>query len=238
MSTKTQLRPHTLTQERLDLIRPLFGPGVAIAAFHPMDQVPTPFAEELACLSPRAVDKRRREFAAGRAAAHQAMRDLGQIPRPITVAQTRAPIWPRGITGSITHTHSCAIAAVAPVSPLRAVGIDVEEDTPLKEDLRPAICTSSELSWLAQQENPGQMGKLLFSAKEAAYKCQHTISQAYFGFDGMELEIEADVHMPGIKGDFIARFTADQPPFKRGSAIKGAYVIGAGIIFTTASLGE
>ncbi|MEL0435761.1 4'-phosphopantetheinyl transferase family protein [Phycobacter sedimenti] len=238
MSTDTSESSLSLTQERLDLVRPLFRPEVAMAAFDPLGTPPMPFPEELACLSPRAVEKRRREFAAGRAAAHQAIRDLGHDARPILISETRAPVWPEGLTGSITHTKSCAIAAVAPQPDLRAIGIDVEEDTPLKEDLRPAICSPGEQAWLDQQDNPGQMGKLLFSAKEAAYKCQYAVSQRFFGFDGMELEVEADQFRSGQRGRFLAFFTADQPPFSRGFSIEGAYVIGAGIIFTTASLRE
>lgn len=238
MSTDTHLRPKSLTQERLDLVRPLFGPDVALAAYDPLGALPSPFSEELACLSPRAVEKRRREFAAGRAAAHQAIRNLGHSPRPILMAETRAPIWPRGLTGSITHTKSCAIAAVAPKGSLKAIGIDVEEDTPLKEDLLPAICSAREQAWLDEQDNPGQMGKLIFSAKEAAYKCQYAVSEKFFGFEGMELEVEADRLASGQRGRFLAFFTADQPPFNRGFSIEGAYVIGAGILFTTATLRE
>ncbi|MDE4175511.1 4'-phosphopantetheinyl transferase superfamily protein [Phaeobacter sp. PT47_59] len=225
-----------MTQERLDLVRPLFGPEVAVAACDPLADPPVPFAEETACLSPRAVEKRRREFAAGRAAAHQAMRDLGQVPRPIVISDSRAPIWPQGLTGSITHTKSCALAAVAPADALRAIGIDVEEDTPLKDDLVPAICSDRERAWLSKQDDPGQMGKLIFSAKEAAYKCQYMISKRFFGFDGMELEVTPDVDSPGQSGRFLARFTADQLPFQRGFSIEGAFVIGAGIIFTMATL--
>ncbi len=238
MTTETYLPPYTLTQKRLDLIRPLFGQEVAVAACDPLGDLPTPFPDELACLSPRAVDKRRREFAAGRAAAHQAMRDLGLSPQPVVIAASRAPVWPAGLIGSITHTQSCAIASVATAGPLRALGIDVEEDTPLKDELQPAICSEREQDWLKKQDSPGQMGKLIFSAKEAAYKCQYAISQSFFGFDGMELEIEPDVDNLGGHGRFLACFTADQLPFRRGFSIEGTYVIGAGIIFTMASLWE
>lgn len=222
------------TQMRLDMIRPLFGPEVAVAATDPLCDLPAPFPEEAASLSARAVDKRRREFAAGRAAAHQAMRSLGLDPRPVLVSETRAPVWPAGLIGSITHTQSCAMAAVVPAGALDAIGIDVEEDTPLKPDLVPAICSARERDWLAEQENSGQMAKVIFSAKEAAYKCQYSLSGRYFGFDGMELEI--DTARPA-QGRFIARFTTDQGPFRKGATIEGAYIIGRGVIFTMASLG-
>ncbi len=220
----------TQNNKRLDLVRPLFCSDVALAVTDPLDTLPVPFAAELACLSPNAVDKRRREFAAGRAAAHAAMIDLGRRPEAILVGDKRAPIWPKGLTGSITHTRSCAMAAVAPVGHAQALGIDVEEDTPLDDNLLSAICSDQEQQWLRAQANPGQLAKVIFSAKEAAYKCQYTVSQRFFGFDGMELELDLE------QGHFQARFTAEQPPFAQGTVIEGRFAIGAGVIVTSAEL--
>ncbi|OUS33356.1 phosphopantetheinyl transferase [Rhodobacterales bacterium 56_14_T64] len=222
--------PTTQIAERLALARPLFGADVALAVSDPLDNPPAPFAAELACLSPNAVDKRRREFAAGRAAAHAAMVDLGRLPHPILVGEKRAPIWPDGLAGSITHTRSCAMAVVAHSSDLCALGIDVEEDTPLADNLLSAICSEQEQHWLQTQANPGQLAKVIFSAKEAAYKCQYTLSERFFGFDGMELVLDLE------QGNFQAYFTAEQPPFAQGTVIEGRFAIGAGVIVTSAEM--
>ena len=178
------------SDDRLALLQPLVGPGVALAITDPQVTLPLPFAAELACLSPNAVEKRQREFAAGRAAAHTAMEDLGFPPQAILNGKDRAPIWPEGLAGSITHTRSCAMAVVARNSDVRALGIDVEQDTPLADKLLSAICTEAEQDWLKDQDSPGQLAKVIFSAKEAAYKCQYTISQKYFGFHGMDLKLD------------------------------------------------
>ncbi|OIQ33411.1 MAG: phosphopantetheinyl transferase [Roseobacter sp. MedPE-SWchi] len=219
-----------LNLERLALVRPLLADDIALAVENPLGQLPQPFAEESACLSPNAVEKRQREFAAGRAAAHQAMQMLGQQPRAIVVAENRAPVWPDHLVGSITHTRSCAMAVVAPKREVLGLGIDVEEDKPLADDLWPAICSAQEQDWLRQQDNPGQLAKLMFSAKEAAYKCQFTLSERYYGFDGMELTIDLENRR------FAARFCADQPPFNCGDQICGRFAIGAGVIATIAEL--
>jgi 4'-phosphopantetheinyl transferase EntD len=218
-------------KERLALIRPLFGLDAALAVTDPLGSLPPPLPEETACLSPNAVEKRRREFAAGRTAARAAMADLGLPQRAIPVGPKRAPVWPAGVTGSITHTRSCA-AAVAALEgdDLRALGIDLEEDTPLEEKLVPSICSLREQDWLKRQENPGQMAKVIFSAKEAAYKCQYFLSGRFFGFDGMELELDTS------RGHFVAEFTGDQPPFAKGARIAGCFAIGAGLIATGAEL--
>jgi 4'-phosphopantetheinyl transferase EntD len=58
----------------------------------------------------KAVIKRQAEFLVGRYAAHQAIFHLNSnfktvlIP-PIKIGKKRAPIWPKKITGSISHTH-------------------------------------------------------------------------------------------------------------------------------------
>ncbi|GAA6196002.1 4'-phosphopantetheinyl transferase [Pseudophaeobacter arcticus] len=215
---------------RLALVRPLFDRDVGLALVNPLADPPAPFAAETACLSPNAVDKRRREFAAGRAAAHQAMAQLGHAPVAIPVAKNRAPLWPSALVGSITHTRSCAMAVVAAKGPIQGLGIDVEEDKPLADELWPAICSAQEQDWLRQQDNPGQLAKLVFSAKEAAYKCQFTVSERFYGFDGMELTIDLS------ECRFSARFCADQPPFTCGDHISGRFAIGAGLIVTTAEL--
>ncbi|WIY23443.1 4'-phosphopantetheinyl transferase family protein [Parasedimentitalea psychrophila] len=220
----------TLTADRQALIRPLLQPDVALAVTDPQGRLAVPFATELACLSANAVAKRQREFAAGRAAAHAAMADLGHRPQAIVIGKNRAPLWPEGLTGSITHSRSCAIAIVARNRDVLALGIDVEEDRPLADKLLPAICSDAEQEWLMAQANPGQLAKLIFSAKEAAYKCQYSVSQRYFGFDGLELALDL------AQGGFQARFTADQLPFVRGDVIDGRFAIGAGVIVTLAEL--
>lgn len=219
-----------LTQIRQSLARSLLPAEIAVCVRDIQSPHPDLFAAEEAGLSPRAVEKRRREFTAGRAAARQAMAERNHPPVAIPVGPNRAPCWPSEIIGSISHTNNCAIAAVSETSSFGGIGIDVEEDTPLKPDLWNAICSAQEQGWMREQDNPGQMGKLIFSAKEAAYKCQYAQSQRFFGFDGMELEFDQSTNR------FLARFTADQPPFDAGYEIAGTYAIGAGVIITAATL--
>ncbi|NIZ14246.1 4'-phosphopantetheinyl transferase [Phaeobacter sp. HF9A] len=224
--------PHQITRQAdwQDLLRPLLSGSVAIAAEDPLGPLPAPFPAEAACLSPKAVDKRKREFAAGRAAAHRAMRALDREPAPVPISETRAPLWPLGLVGSISHCRSCALAAVASHATHAGVGIDVEPDTLLSRELWSSIASPAEQIWLSRQDNPGQAGKLLFSAKEAAYKAQYALSQRYFGFDGMELRFDLSA------ASFIASFTAAQPPFQAGHQLEGRYAIGAGLIITAVEI--
>src|SRR5277367_2552834 len=63
----------------------------------------------------RAVRARRTEFLAGRACARSALRKLadGRADDAIPIGPDRAPVWPAGIVGAITHAHGFAAAAVA-----------------------------------------------------------------------------------------------------------------------------
>lgn len=219
-----------LTETRQALLAPLFEDDVAIAATDPTEDQPAPLPEEAEGLSPRTVEKRRREFSAGRAVARQAMVKLSHPPAPILIGKDRAPVWPEGLIGSITHCKTSAMAVVSTSDRYAGLGLDVEEDTPLKPDLWDAICSTREQKWMRQHDSPAQMGKLIFSAKEAAYKCQYNLSRRYFGFDGMELEFDM------TNRSFQAEFTADQFPFTRGTLLSGHFAIGAGVIITAVSL--
>ncbi|MBE0584319.1 MAG: hypothetical protein IH612_11245, partial [Desulfofustis sp.] len=74
----------------------------------------------------KAVEKRQREFATGRALARHGMELLGFAPQAIPVGVMRQPVWPVGLAGSITHTNThCAVALGKSVHVL-SIGIDME----------------------------------------------------------------------------------------------------------------
>jgi 4'-phosphopantetheinyl transferase EntD len=141
------------------------------------------FVDEANMVS-EAVAKRRREFAAGRRAAHRAMARLGLPCAPLLAGLDRAPLWPSGIVGSISHTRRIAFAAVANAAYAQGLGVDVEEDGPLPQDIVGRVCLPSELTGLAQvsAEIGGDAAKLLFSAKEAFYKSYYPLRKQFLDF--------------------------------------------------------
>lgn len=115
-----------------------------------------------------AVPKRRSEFLAGRACAALALRQAGKaedVPR-----HGRAPVWPTGIAGSITHSRDRAIAAVS--THYAAVGLDCEAlvapDRALQ--LAAAIFSEAESRLRPEPLSFASFFTLVFSAKEALYK--------------------------------------------------------------------
>ncbi|MBU3029968.1 4'-phosphopantetheinyl transferase family protein [Paracoccus marinaquae] len=171
-----------------------------------------------------AVAHRQAEFAAGRAAARLALLAAGLPEAAIPAGEDRAPLWPEGVVGSITHGEDCALAVAAPQALVQGLGLDVEPDAPLPDDILSEICDGAECAWIAGQVEPLRWARLIFVAKEAAFKCQYPLSRAIFGFDAMHVTVDAE------SGGLIARFTREIPPFAAGSALEGRFVRTAGLI--------
>ena len=107
--------------------------------------------------------KRRQEFAAGRVAARRALAQLGHEPVALPIGYGRAPVWPPGLIGSISHAHEIALAAAGPDSCIAALGIDIERQNALSDELAILIITPG--------DSPVADPTLLFSIKESAFKC-------------------------------------------------------------------
>jgi 4'-phosphopantetheinyl transferase EntD len=135
--------------------------------------------------------KRLREYSAGRQCAREALAHLGHAPVALPVGPGRAPLWPAGITGSISHTDEIAIAVVARQAQLRSLGIDVESAEPLDPDLRERVCRGEELAALAAAGlEPGAGAKLVFSAKESLYKCLWPLTGVFLEFHDISIRMD------------------------------------------------
>lgn len=139
-----------------------------------------------------AVLKRVREFAAGRACARDALARFGIDGFALLAADDRRPIWLEGIVGSITHTEGFSGAAVASRLRFRSVGLDVEINNRVTEELYERVCTQAELSWLSQAPAARRpaLAALIFSAKEAFYKCQFPVTGEWLDFHDVALDAE------------------------------------------------
>jgi 4'-phosphopantetheinyl transferase EntD len=152
-----------------------------------------------------AVAKRRREFVSGRQYARSAMAQLGAPPVPIAALPSRAPDWPQGLTGSISHSDAFCVAVVAPESLFVGVGIDVELSDPLPMELYATVCGSSELSAMEPTTNGIDHAKMLFVVKEAFFKLYHPITGYFLDF------LEVVVHLDAAGGTFVLDLL-DGPP--------------------------
>jgi 4'-phosphopantetheinyl transferase EntD len=176
-----------------------------------------------------AAQTRIEQFTAGRVCSRTALGRLGVAPTtPIPRGEDRAPIWPRGFVGSISHTDSWCGAAVARAEEIRSVGIDLEPATPLKESLWRRVCTPKERDWLHELPEPGLTGKIVFSAKESVYKCQYPITGQFLGFHAVEIEID--------DGSFQAVFQQEADEFRPGDVMSGRFLVEEGLVATACEL--
>ena len=137
-----------------------------------------------------AVEKRRREFATGRACARAALGRLGVAPAPIGSGPRGEPLWPAGIVGAITHCDGFRAAAVARAADVASVGIDAEPAEPLPPGILDSVASPEERRMLASLGPGVPFDRLLFCAKEAVYKAWYPLASAWLGFEDVRLAID------------------------------------------------
>jgi 4'-phosphopantetheinyl transferase EntD len=202
------------------------GQPVIVEEARLAEDLPPPLPEE-ARLVDKAVARRKAEFAAGRACARRALERLGVVGFALLNGEDRAPLWPPGIVGAITHTGPlpggfCGVA-VARAAEVRAVGLDAEEARPLEERLWSYVLTASERRALAPADPAaqGRLAKVVFSAKECFYKAQYPLTRQYLRFDQVEIALDlaagafeaiplAGAAGPGVPARSMGRFSMDE----------------------------
>jgi len=181
------------------------------------------FPEELALVA-SAVEKRQLEFGRGRQCARAALRRLGFADRPLLSGDQREPLWPVGVVGSITHTQGLCVAAVGQQRDYAGVGIDVEPSAPLPRAVADRVASEAEMSALDSMP-PLLAARLIFSAKEAFYKCQFYRTRQFLGFFDVSLELEAE-------GEFAVHLLVDAGPLLRGDRFRGRWRQRNGFLFS------
>lgn len=207
-----------------DLIRAaeqLLPAGVALGAAEPRAAPSGLWAGEN--LGP-VVPKRLAEYAAGRRAARAALRKLGVAECAIPSSADRAPVWPNGIVGSISHTDSACLSIVSKESQWMGLGIDIELARPMEPEIAASILVPKDSVSRQNVLSP----TIIFAAKEAVYKAQYPITKLLFGFDTLGVSLAAD--------QFTARFLTPQGQFRAGDEIRGRWAIAGGHLIVIAAI--
>jgi len=144
--------------------------------------------ESTAPMSPR----RRRDFVHGRSCARLALAGLGFPGCPVPVGDNRAPTWPDGVVGSISHCGTTAAAAVAHREETGGVGLDLERNEALDAPLVSMICRSEESALLADSDIRLLLAKLIFSAKESVFKCVWPQVRRFVDFQEVEIRLDLE----------------------------------------------
>lgn len=192
----------------------------------------TLFPEEHACVV-NAVEQRRREFATVRYCARGALAQLGHPAVALVPGRQRAPEWPDGIVGSMTHCDGYRAAAVAWHTEMRAIGIDAELNEPLPEGVMDMVTIGDEpraLRTLAGSQPSIAWDHLLFSIKESIYKAWYPLTRSWLDFSQCEVSIGPGVFTGRLS---VVRRTTDSVPLEqiRGSwGVYGRHLLTAALI--------
>lgn len=167
----------------------------------------------------KATPARQTEFAGGRSAARAAMRALIGTASPVPMGPDRAPIWPGGVTGSITHSAGICLAAVAETSFFDSIGIDLEPDSPLPADLAPEVLLPAERHLHS---------RAVFSAKESVFKALHPLCRVMFGFDAVQISF------PNQGFEALLHYSLGR--FPRDLRLKGQFLRSDGFVLTALAI--
>ncbi|MFD0974183.1 4'-phosphopantetheinyl transferase family protein [Plantactinospora endophytica] len=176
----------------------------------------------------QAVPERRREFVTARRCARQALRELGFPPAAILPGPRRAPRWPPGVVGSITHCRGYRAAAVARTAHAAGLGIDAEPHRPLPAGVVETISTAGEpkmLRRLRDVDLATHWDRLLFSAKESIYKAWYPLTGRELGFEEARLSIEPVTRT--FTGQLVVTTGVPGP-----RVVHGRYLVGDGLVVT------
>ncbi|MHB9344730.1 enterobactin synthase subunit EntD [Enterobacter vonholyi] len=128
--------------------------------------------------------KRKAEHLAGRTAAAHALSAINERVIP-GIGPSGEPLWPEGVSGSITHSGTQAMAVVVS-HPDALVGIDCEAILPDREarEIQDGIIDAQEAMCLTHSGYPFALAlTLTFSAKESLFKAFFPQVKTFMGFE-------------------------------------------------------
>ncbi len=176
------------------VLAPLFSPGAAGVLARVADSEPSCHHPSERAAVGGAGLRRRREFLAGRACAHAALRAVGRDGHPLGRGEEREPLWPPGVVGSISHAEGLVGAVVAPAAAAWGVGLDIELlDPPLDAAVERLVLAPAELA----RPDPtaclaAHRTKVAFAVKECVYKGLFPRTRWPLELRDVTVEIDAD----------------------------------------------
>ena len=209
----------------MPLLAPLLPDWVHVSEMDPaMADSATLLPEERTFVAV-AVERRCREFAAGRSLARSLLATLGK-EAPLRREADGRPAWPPGIVGSITHCETLAAVAVASADDCTGIGIgiDIEANRPLPQGVARRTLSEREQQWIRRSDPRLAAETLLrvFCAKEALYKAIYPLARCVLPLNA--LTVERSTRNEG----FIARLGIEVGPFPKDAQLEGRWAIRRG----------
>lgn len=187
---------------------PLLPPFITDAILQPLDDqpnvlkldmrfdsehfTPTLFSTlDIPCPShlARAVDKRRAEYLVSRYGLQQALATFGVERFLLGNATDRAPLWPAGIVGSLSHSHQQVCALVTHDQEM-LLGVDCEQIMSISaaNEIQNMVINQQERELLAQIPIAFNVAlTVVFSLKESLYKALYPRLKQWMDFSAVEV---------------------------------------------------
>lgn len=200
-------------------------PAGVEAAEHTGSPLPVPLHPSEEAGVANAVPARRAEYAAVRGCARTALRRLGLTDAAVPAGPDRAPVWPAGIVGSMTHVDGYRAAVVGRTETWAGLGIDAELHAPLPPGVASLVMSDDERAALTRTDPALCPDRVLFSAKESVYKVWYPVTRSWLGFE------EVDVRLGD--GTFVARLSR---PGLETEVLHGRWAVDDGLVVTAVAL--
>jgi phosphopantetheine--protein transferase-like protein len=157
--------------------------------------------------------KRLSHFSTGRYCAKRVLDKLNVADNEISIGPDNAPVWPKGIVGSISHTDGLAGAVAARSSDLLSIGMDIEAIGGVKTNMWDMLFTSAEQKYLNQlpEKEKALYTTMLFSMKESFYKLQYYLTRYKLWFTDVEIIKNGEIFSLLILKDFKGKELLESP---------------------------
>ena len=149
-----------------------------------------------------AVPSRQAEFLAGRWCAHRALERVGAAVVVVGRGKLGQPLWPRGITGSISHESQTAVVVAANAPTVAGLGVDLLDTR--------RHCDMQALAWMVMHDDEMQAVPLavrtnshlqkVFCAKEAVVKAISAQVGHYMDWRDITVQLSAGNFEARVRG--------------------------------------
>jgi 4'-phosphopantetheinyl transferase EntD len=195
----------------------------------PIAELPFDLTPREAALVAHAVPKRARELAAGRALARRCLHAMGRPVAEILATSHGVPLWPEGLSGSISHTDDYCAVVLGETCDVGHVGIDVEDLGRVSSELWPHTLVPEELAYLdtIARADRSDVATIFFSAKEAFYKAQFPRTRTMLEFHDVTIRLDGSSFVAEV-----ARDVAGLP----GRVFRGRLAVVSARVWTLATI--
>lgn len=160
-------------------------------------------------------------FSSGRYCARRALSGMGLPDLAIPSGTDRAPVWPDGVAGSISHSGGLAGAMVCATRHHPSIGLDIELRTAVDQSLWDILFDEHEQERISAAALPEEMATLYFSLKEAYYKMQYPLTRRFLEFVDVRVEEGAE----GLIINRLKAFPEAAPQHTTGHVITSDFII-------------